>query len=303
MPCLYPLTGYRNKLGQLTQSPRYAIDDGKITVRCGQCIECRLRRSAAWATRCVHESSLYARNCFITLTYSPEHIPHGGTLVLKHYQDFMKRLRKRMGEGIRFFHCGEYGEKTQRPHYHAILFNMDFDDKVPWKVRDEYTYYNSKILTDLWGYGHTAIGEANFLTAAYVARYVTKKITGPTAQQHYERLNLQTGEIIDLKSEYVTMSRRPGIGKLWFDKYKTDVYPSDEVVIERGDKMIKLPPPKYYDGLFELVDAEEMEQVKFKRQERAKIMAKHSTEERLAVREEIITRKLQQLKRGYENDT
>lgn len=303
MPCLSPLTGYRTKSGQITHNPRFAIDDGTVTVSCKQCIECRLRRSASWATRCIHEASLFQNNSFITLTYSPEHLPEGGTLVVKDFQDFMKRLRKRVGSGVRFFHCGEYGETTSRPHYHALLFNLDFHDKQEWKKRDEFTYYSSPFLSEVWGKGHCTIGEVNFLTAAYVARYVLKKVTGPAADNHYQNINVNTGEIFDLKPEYVTMSRRPGIGKLWYEKFKGDVYPSDEVIIDRGGKMVKIPPPKYYDGLFELDDPESFEQLKFQRQEKAKSYSGAYTPERLAVREQLMTLKLQQLKRGYENDT
>merc|ERR1711906_76548 len=118
-----------------------------------------------------HESSLYTNNIFITLTYDAEHLPEYGTLVKKDFQDFMKRLRKKYNKKkIRYYQCGEYGEKFGRPHYHAIIFNHTFPDmeKVPGKHKDLYT---PEILKKIWKKGHVSIGTVNFETAAYVANY------------------------------------------------------------------------------------------------------------------------------------
>ena len=87
-----------------------------LYVPCGQCVGCRLERSRQWAIRCVHEAQMHRSNCFITLTYSPDFLPDPPSLNLRDFQLFMKRLRKRFGDGIRFFHCGEYGEQCGRPH-------------------------------------------------------------------------------------------------------------------------------------------------------------------------------------------
>ena len=131
MPCYTPLKGWRSQ--ERTESGKRAITfrlregyaDMPVDVPCGQCIGCRLERSRQWAVRCMHEASLYENNCFITLTYNEDHIPSDGSLKKDHFQKFMKRLRKKFGAGIRFFHCGEYGAELSRPHYHAILFNFD----------------------------------------------------------------------------------------------------------------------------------------------------------------------------------
>ena len=138
MPCFHPLEGYwskdRNPSGKrsLTFNAREAFTDKKIDVPCGRCVGCRLERSRQWAIRCVHEASLYDNNCFITLTYDSDHVPSDGSLRVEDFQNFMKRLRKSVApRRVRFFHCGEYGERGDRPHYHAILFNLDFDDREP----------------------------------------------------------------------------------------------------------------------------------------------------------------------------
>jgi len=242
---------------------------------------------------------MHKENSFITLTYAPEHLPPNGSLNFKHFQDFMKRLRKANGAGIRFFHCGEYGEKYGRPHYHACLFNFDFKDK---KLETEHRgnkYYVSQQLNELWPFGRSIIGDVTFQSAAYVARYITKKVTGEKALERYTIFDKETGEwFADLKPEYTTMSRRPGIGKLWLDKFTGDVYPDDFVVMNEK----KMKPPKYYDAQFEIAYPEDFENIKRKRKKRAKTMEHNNSGERLIVREEIQKRKFERLKRSYEND-
>lgn len=295
MPCYRPLKGYRSRT--LTESgkrsvvfnPREGFLDMPINLPCGQCIGCRLERSRQWAMRCVHEASLYDKNCFLTLTYDGQHLPSDGSLDVKHFQDFMKRLRFHYGNGIRFFHAGEYGERFGRPHYHACVFNHDFDDKELFSERGGFKLYSSAALSEIWGKGFCTIGEVNFETAAYVARYVTKKVTGRQAEGHYK----------GLKPEYTTMSRRPGIARGWFDLYSKDVFPSDSVVV-RGRAM---RPPKFYDRVFELANPEDFRFVKARRRVIGKGFREKCPETRLAVIERCHELKFKKLKRGYENET
>lgn len=269
-------------------TPRDSFDpDTEIKLPCGRCIGCRLERSRQWAMRCVHEASLYERNCFITLTFAPEHLPKSGSLDKRDFQLFMKRLRKRHGPGARYFHCGEYGEKMGRPHYHACLFNFDFADRELWSVRDGVRLFTSKDLSELWPFGFSTIGDVTFESAAYVARYVTKKITGETADAHYK------GRL----PEYTTMSRRPGIGRAWIEKYTGDVYPHDRVVL-RGREM---RPPKFYDSIFELANPEAFDDVKEQRKRDTVLVATDNTYDRLRVREKHQHLRFEKLKRGYEN--
>lgn len=303
MPCYRPLKGYRSRVVNpsgkrgIVFNVNEGYSDLPVMVPCGQCIGCRLEKSRQWAIRCMHEASLYDDNCFLTLTYDQEHLPEDGSLHVEHFQKFMKRLRKKYsGRTIRFFHCGEYGEKNFRPHYHAIIFNFDFPDKRYFQKRGEFRLYTSEILHGqngggLWPYGHCLIGSVTFESAGYVARYVLKKLngdladveSGPYGLSHYQTISVDSGEIFDLKPEYTTMSRRPGIGKGWYDQFKNDVYPSDHIIV-RGKKC---SVPKFYDNQFEIEYPDEMRIVKAKRKMSAGEHDDNNTADRLYVREQV----------------
>ncbi len=270
--------------------------DRPITLPCGQCIGCRLENSRQWAIRCFHEAALHDQNCFVTLTYDDEHLPAGGTLVLRDFQLFMKRLRKEYGSGIRFYACGEYGEKFGRPHYHVCLFNFDPPDKKLYKVRDHVQLYSSATMDKIWGMGFTVTGDVTFQSAAYVARYIMKKINGPEATPHYETVDLQTGELFQQKPEFTTMSRRPGIGKNWLKKYQADIYDHDFVVMN-GKKM---RPPRYYDRQFEITNPEDYKIIKGNRLRSAKDHSDDQTPARLKVRETVQAAQIKQLPRDLE---
>lgn len=192
MPCYSPLEAWRpdpvtndKRLIFRYHPARCSSPSPDLYVPCGQCLGCRLERSRQWAVRCMHEASLYDRNCFITLTYDDDNLPADRSLHYSHFQLFMKRLRKAHGDGIRFYMCGEYGEKKGRPHYHACLFNFNFDDLTLWQERRGTKLYRSKSLERLWPYGFSTVGGVTFQSAAYVARYIMKKVTGDRAPDHY----------------------------------------------------------------------------------------------------------------------
>ena len=134
----------------------------------------------------MHEASLHASNVFITLTYSDEFLPADKSLDYSHFQLFMKRLRKHFGVGIRFYMAGEYGSALGRPHFHAILFNFDFPDKVFHASRGKHRVFRSASLEMLWPFGFSEIGSVTFQSAAYISRYIMKKVTGHVADDHYE---------------------------------------------------------------------------------------------------------------------
>lgn len=273
-----------------------AFTDLPVTVPCGQCIGCRLERSRQWAIRCVHEAQLHEENAFITLTYNEDELPKYGSLQFKDFQDFMKRFRKSLDHKIRFFHCGEYGTINGRPHYHACIFGHGFMDKTPWEKNNDEILYRSASLEKLWPYGFSTIGDVTFESAAYVARYILKKVTGEGSAEHYDDVDPSTGEVTTRSPEYTTMSRRPGIGSGWYEKFMTDVYPSDEIIINNK----KMRPPKFYDAKYEISDRTEF--VKIKRQ-RVKDAEKHSedqTPERLKVREAVQKSQIKLLPRKVE---
>jgi hypothetical protein len=264
MTCYHPLLAYREN-GKVLFNKPFPYAKG-FNLPCGQCIGCRLKYSQEWAIRLMHEEQMHEESCFITLTMNDEYLmsrDNPYSLDKSEFQRFMKRLRKRYGNQIRYFHCGEYGEKNNRPHYHAIIFGMDFKDKELFTVRDEIRLYTSEILSELWPHGFSTIGDVTFESCAYVARYVLKKQKGKNAEDHYIRWDPSTGEGTPIEPEYATMSRKPGIGKSWFDKYRADVYPHDYVVIKKH----KIRPPRFYDDKLEEVDKDAYEQLKQKRQE------------------------------------
>lgn len=313
MPCYKPLKGFTAK-GQ--GRPAFTPQRGQDTLTllpCGQCIGCRLDHARNWAIRCMHEASEHQDNCFVTLTYAPENLPAYGALVPEHFTKFVKDLKyhlsevrvnpdtgreKRYWPRLRYFMCGEYGSKLDRPHYHALLFGYWPNDAEFWKETvTGHKLFISPTIEKIWGRGFAPIGSVNYESAGYVARYVMKKAKGDEAFKldHYER-SLPDGTLYYLPPEYARMSRRPGIGKSWFEKYSSDVYPSDEVVV-RG-KVMK--PPRYYDKLLQDDDPDEFDKIKEVRKERGLSRWKESTPKRLAVKEEICQARVSQLQRGYE---
>lgn len=304
MPCFRPLYGYKSKTKNASgkRSIVFRIQDGfadmPVTVPCGRCIGCRLEKSRQWAIRCLHEASLHEKNCFITLTFDDKHLNEQRTLVKRDFVLFMKRLRKRFGKDIKFYHCGEYGEQYERPHHHACIFNFDFPDKVLLRDMDGVKLYISEELSKLWTFGYHTIGDVTFDSAAYVARYVTKKITGDMATEAYCDIDYTTGEILNERlPEYSSMSRRPGIGAEWYEKYKTSIYNFDRVIVKEHE----VKPPKYYDRLFELENPSEFSSVKIDRKKKA-AKSKDNTISRLLQREKVLKAKMKQKQRSFENE-
>ena len=210
-----------------------------IVLPCGQCMACRLNKSREWATRCVLEAKMHDENCFITLTYDDEHLPKDYGLQKQDFTNFIKRLRKNTGSKIRYFAAGEYGDLYSRPHYHACIFGWKPSDLVLYSVRNGVNLYMSETILKAWQYqGFVTVGDVTFESAAYVARYVTKKITGSQAEDHYQ----------GRQPEYTVMSRRPGIAASFFEKYSTDIYGKDFIVIR---DQIKCKPPRYFDRIYD----------------------------------------------------
>lgn len=260
MKCTRPIDAYRSKIVNesgkrgIVFNPKDGLIDMPLRIPCGQCIGCRLERSRQWAIRCVHEAKMHKENCFITLTYSEERkplSPGGDSLDVSEFQKFMKRLRKKYGK-IRYFHCGEYGEINQRPHYHACLFGFVPPDRELWKDSRGNKLYVSQSLNKIWNNGYCIIGDVTFDSAAYVARYITKKITGEKAKDHYN----------GRKPEYTTMSRRPGIGYDFYKKYKKEIFDNDSVIMNGKE----IQPPGYYYNQFEIDNPEKFRKVQIDRE-------------------------------------
>lgn len=261
----------------------------------------------------MHEASLYQANCFVTLTYAPEHLPAGGNLQYRDFQLFVKRLRSARryaflpsrisgvqpvhaaaflsepARALRFFMCGEYGTLNLRPHYHACLFNVDFSDSViSGKSAAGEVFLSSPTLSKLWPFGRAVVQDLNIITAAYCARYVVDKVTGPDAEAHYQGRT----------PEFCRCSLKPGIGAEWFEKFgETDCMRHD-FVVESGNK---LAPPRYYDRLRRRTDKTvRQDEWEFARELRARAVLGDNTDERLRVREVVHQARVRNQKRELE---
>lgn len=283
MGCDFPAKGYRSPefnpaTGKrlLTFNPLKSIDStNPIDIPCGRCMGCRLDRSQQWAVRCMHEAQMHEQNSYLTLTFSDEHLPINYSVDPRDMQLFMKRLRKSVHpKTIRFFLGAEYGDQYLRPHYHLIIFGHDFSDKIKFKKNKQGQWlYTSSSLEKLWPYGHATLGDVTFESAAYVARYCTKKVGGEAADTHYLRTHPLHGFICRVRPEFSLMSRMPGIGQSWFDKFKSDLFPSDQCVID--GRVIAVP--RFY---LKQLDEKEATAIKRRRRAKALVYKPHKTNRR-----------------------
>lgn len=204
--------------------PSFLVNKAELLqIPCGNCLACRLDYSKYWASRCFGESLYHENNYFITLTYDDDHLPKGvinnPSLIKSDLQKFIKALRNYGFKDVRYFACGEYGDNTHRPHYHVILYNVNLPDLTNFiPYFDDYgikhyttkvdengdSLFYSDIIFNAWHRkGNIIIGRVTYKSCAYVARYVVKKSKGVT-KDVYTKLGIE--------SEFVLMSRRPGIG-------------------------------------------------------------------------------------------
>lgn len=301
MSCYRPVKGYRHPDGTV----KFAAHGGvhrPVEVSCGNCIGCRLKRSCDWAIRCVNESQLHEFSSFVTLTYDDEKW-YRTSLVYRDFQLFMKRVRFKFGP-VRFYMCGEYGDRTLRPHFHALLFGLFFPDRKYYgKSGSGFPLWTSETLSKLWPHGFSWIGDVSFESAAYVARYCMKKVNGRDSKEHYHALGVMagnvdyhSGEILPLEPEFTSMSLKPGIGADWYAKFGKEVRFRDGVVIE-GDVR---RTPRYYDTLLKRMDAVDFEYVSFKRGEEADKHFEDNSPARLLVREAVAKARLSLKKRSLE---
>lgn len=295
MPCYKPI-----------EVPKKGFVDLRVQVACGRCIGCRLDKKLGWALRLMDEAKLHDDVLFATLTYDDAHLPRGSTLVKRHAQLWQKRLSeskrqefiksqaclpvdaRKAWKGIRYFTGGEYGETTWRPHYHAIIFGAKFSDMKPHSKSGDHQMYTSEEFDSIWGMGHCILGNVTQDSCAYVAGYVTKKISGDMAKSHYQRIDPYSGEVFQLLPEFAIMSRRPGIGSGWYDKFKGDLFPSDMKVVKGKPGAV----PKFYEERLKDEDPASHSAVKAKRMEELRKRRADSTPARLKSREEVAVARL-----------
>lgn len=293
MACFHPLRAFKVPGGV---SFSEGSDGVEMKLPCGKCTGCRLEASRQWATRCMHEAKMHERKCFLTLTYSNEHLPKDGCLDYSAFQDFMKRLRKSVEPlRLRFFMCGEYGELNNRPHYHALIYGWDFPDRKLWKrTAAGSEIFRSAQLERLWPFGHSSVGELTFQSAAYVARYAMKKLNGDVVHVRADgRVDLRTGELLPLVPEFIHMSLKPGIGAAWLEQYVDDVYAFDRCVVNG----VETKPPRYYDKVIQKRHPFAWKDIAMDREDRALRTPDESSERRLSVREAVVNARLKKFKR------
>jgi len=301
MACFHPRYGYRAERGLIKFRTTPGAWRGLITVSCGQCIGCRTEQKRQWGVRGMHElqTTPNGEASFLTLTYDNEHLPENGNLSKRHWQLFAKKLRYRIGE-FRYLMCGEYGSRThtERCHFHAIIYGEDFIFPNKRKTRQflknndqGQPLYTSPVLTNIWDHGIHSIGAVSFDSVSYVAAYTQVKIRGRDKAKHYRRtgVNKTTGEVYhyDQVPEFALMSRNPGLGRSWIEKYHPEVYPRDEVLVNG----VLAQPPDFYDRWYEKHYPTEMEEVKRKRTLNAYKYVEDNSPSRLATRKKVFIAK------------
>lgn len=301
MPCTKPIRGVRYSDGVVRL--RRGVPDSRLfggglkpelELPCGRCMDCKIRRSQDWTTRATHEASLHLSNAFLTLTFSDEGLAlrelqrdrHPFDLDVADWQLFAKRLRKELNKQdrgrFRFFQVGEYGDEQLRPHYHALIFGQDFREDMieSWKDDLGHLTWRSRIVEKCWPYGFHEIKDLHPANIAYVCKYVQKKLYGARKSQALERVDSGSGECVTVRDELASMSRRPGIGHGWWEKYRTDAFPDDFIVLEGK----KVPVPRYYAEQMKKEDPTGWEQIAKQREMSAAKRAADNVPERREVR-------------------
>lgn len=342
-PKYYFIAGYNENTNLISVNGKnyfktkddYIPQLGKKIVKmpCGQCIGCRLQDSKEKAIRAMHELETSKNAIGISLTYNDEHLPiknwfdENGELIRsvptlseEDSCNFNKRLRIAFDRGyhimksgpnkgkkyklekfkdydINMFYAGEYGETNERPHYHQIWYNLNIPDiKILGYSKLGNPLYYSDIINEIWGKGFATLNDIEFDYVAYVARYILKKQTGLGKDEYY----LVKG----YEPEFARYPKKNALGKKWYEINKDKIYKNDELFIKKGEKVLKVKPPKYYDTKYDIENHEAMEMLKERRKEAAEeanrivmMNTSKTNEEYLLTKEEIIKMKIKSLKR------
>lgn len=304
MPCFYPMQMFTSRdvgsgsayYGKTFSKAKALNPDHPEQVPCGYCIGCRYSLANQWGVRAHHEAKVneFVRgSAFLTLTFNDKHLPKDNSIRRSCMQQFMRRLRKLLPKGvrIRFIVCGEYGDKNQRAHYHALIFGWSFPDKMPMGMSGDSQLFESELLNKAWPFGFARIGEVNYSTGRYVASYTMKKVRAKKGGEPFYRVHPDTGQVFEVEREFALMSRggakqgHGGIGIPWLKLYKDDVYPSGFCVINGR----RFAVPQAYVLTF---SEEEQAVIKKMRRDYAKLNPEDSSPERLRTREKCLALKL-----------
>lgn len=245
--CYHPIPAWRTPNGAISLAKEQR-DSFRLRLPCGTCLGCRMAAARSWSLRCQLELQQHSQAAWTTLTYDEQHKPP--TLDKRHLQLFFKRLRKQLGSNrnVRYFASGEYGEQTDRPHYHAILYGINEHDQ--------------NLIEDRWQMGHARTVAANWANIKYTAGYTAKKI-GYKEKMIPDQIDLRTGEVYNWQPPFIQMSRRPGIGanaKKWPQSWRA-------YAIQDG---YKIPVPRYlHESWKQQASREDLEQLLYEKQEQA----------------------------------
>jgi hypothetical protein len=313
MSCFSPRFGFRYSDGTLGFVPYkrgHAVMAQNVQLRCGKCEGCLEDYARGWALRIGHEAREYSEaSMMATLTYDDVHLS-SPSLSKADFQLFMKRLRKRLIRDwrlagkvgpeprVRYFCGAEYGSKSGRPHFHCIFFGWIPVDRVELLRNKSGPVFRSALLTSCWSQGIVEFVGFNDAVGSYVAQYCLKKQLG----KEYAVVDASTGEWTAAVPEFCLMSRRPGIGAKWFEKYSRDcIWPeasSGRDGVLCGD--VRVPLPAYYNKLaLRKFGERQMDKVIERRLLEAKEDAKHRTPQVLAARRSsLLARRRSRSQRG-----
>lgn len=286
MSCSNPLLAHQCADGDVVLNVRPGMDVVRdLWLPCGRCAMCRATKAGQWTTRLVQESFCHARSCAVTLTYAPEHVDLEGCLHKRHVQLFLKSVRfeasERKAPPVRF-HCrAEYSPVRLRPHYHVSLFGYWPPDAQAFgKSRAGNPQWSSATLTRLWGRGHVTFqvftpGAARYVAGHDASKLVEDSRAGPIVDGEGRRVGFRA-------PEFSLMSRRPGLGGVFVDRYSDELLAVGAAVVAGR----KVPLPRYVVDRLESIDPDRVSEIRAQQSVAARLAMPDSTRERLAVREQ-----------------
>lgn len=261
---IYPVSVDANGARNFSYSTHRYLDlpfDSHTNLPCGVCFGCRIDNARNWSLRMMHEARYSTSSFFVTLTYDPDHLPLYGDLNYYHLSKFWKDSRhifQEKGRSFRYFACGEYGDKTLRPHYHFAGFDWKIDDLKFFKKTATGNYFLSDRLRSVWGRGHVIVAPLEYQSAAYIARYVTKKMHGGNVRYlPDESADPETGEIFPYTIQRSFQSK--GLGLKWYNDHFDEVWNLDGCLYNNSYMIL---PPRYYFKQLEKSDPDRAARIK-----------------------------------------
>lgn len=245
--CTSPLVAYPSPSGGRPSFVRPPGHSGRILeLPCGQCLHCRIGREREWSTRLMHEALFYpGLSWFVTNTFAPEFALPDASVSKETGALYLKRCRHAFG-AIRYMQRAEYGERTHRAHYHYALFGPDLTDLRPARRNERGDQlYTSATLEKLWPYGFVEVAPLDAGSARYMSRYLVRSFKGEGLRP-WDFVS-PDGVITEREPPFISMSRRPGIGRRYVERYGHELGAGDFVVVDGR----KSPTPGYYHRVLE----------------------------------------------------